>query len=90
MGAKNPRRQAAAFRRGIEGQRSLLRFVALFWILPLGLGVLSFALDWHWLIRTFAVLGFLSGIIQHSAEVSRRNDYRRKLESIEKSLDADS
>lgn len=86
-GAKNPRRAAGQLRRMIVRSQRVAYIVAAFWALPLG-GLIACgwfgAPGWVW---GLVAVAFVSGIIQHLNEVSRRGDWKERLGEIEGGAD---
>ena len=82
---KNPNRQVAQYRLMIDRQRRLLRYVALFWLLPALLLIAAILREWHWLLSTLFAIALLSGVAQHVNEWTRLRDYESKKANIEES-----
>jgi hypothetical protein len=80
---KNPKRQAAAYRRMARGQQR----ASLFSITAVVAGIVGIALaylrDWHGLALAFFVLVVVSALIQYSKERLYLRDFRQKLAELE-------
>lgn len=84
--AKNPRRQAPAYRKLVGNQISTRRVVWLLWAVPLVLFIVGITFRWHPFFLFLAGLAVLSGVIQHALEASRLRDFRAKLAEVESRL----
>jgi uncharacterized membrane protein YdfJ with MMPL/SSD domain len=84
---RNPKRQAAAFRRMARGQQR----ASLFSITAVVAGIVGVALaylrDWHGLAVAFFVLVVVSALIQYAKERLYLSDFRKKLAEIESKMD---
>ena len=80
---KNPRRQAAAYRKMVANQRVLIRMSWFFWAISLGFLVAGLVLHWHWFVVLVAGIATVSGLIQHRTAGWRLRDYRKRLAECE-------
>ena len=79
----DPRRQLGQYRHMVEAQRTTLRWATLFWLVPLVLLVAAYAVDGHWVLKTFLWITLLSGLVQQLNEHSRLRDYQQKHQTAE-------
>jgi len=80
---KNPNRVAGQLRLMIRSRRKELKWVPLFWVLPLGGLVVCWHTDanvWVWFIL---LLTFFSGCIQHFADFNQYCDWKKRLNKLE-------
>jgi hypothetical protein len=80
---KNPNRVAGQLKRMQRQSRQLNWLFTAFWLLPL----LCIGACWwfaaSWLAWTLAIIGLISGIIQHLTELSKRREWKKHLSEIE-------
>jgi hypothetical protein len=83
MATKNPRRQAASYRAMARSHRRLMPFVALFWLVPAAALVVAFTREWHVMVKVFAGVGVVSGLLQHAKAFAEFREYSRKARELE-------
>ena len=83
--AKNPRRQLGQYVRMEHEQLRTLRYIWLFWFVPLLVFVLAWVLSWHRFALILSGIGIGSGVIQHLVERDRLRQYRERAAELRQS-----
>ena len=81
-GPKNPRRVAGQLRRMLVQSKRVTYLVAVFWLVPSLALVACWWFGARWWVWGIVSLALLSGVIQHLAELSRRQEWTQQLEEL--------
>lgn len=78
------RRQLGQYKRMVKEQQQMLRWVWIFWALPIPIVLLSFYFDWHWAGKALSIFAVVTGVMTHSDVTARIWLYETKIEELQR------
>ena len=77
------RRQIGQYKRLIREQQEMLRWIWVFWALPIPFVFMAFFFDWHWFAKAATIFAVVTGAMTHADVNARIWLWQKKIDELE-------